>query len=81
MVKHNKKNDRWQQSMIIIECDADRQVFFYVETESHFAKCEPVRIKDGLRRLSWSYLANECEIGPGEYLVIPIIEHVKESDE
>lgn len=57
---------------LIIEHTLDG-VFFYYESESHHATTEPQRKSNGLERLDWDELEEECEVRPGQYMVVPIV--------
>ena len=58
---------------LIIEC-REEGVWMYHETERHHKKVESQRKADGLERLDWNDLANECAVHPGQYMVVPIVE-------
>jgi len=58
---------------LIIQND-DNGVYWYCESEKHHRICEPQRKAEGLRRVDWNDLAEECEIEVGTYMVVPIVE-------
>jgi hypothetical protein len=49
-------------------------VYWYYESDRHHRACERHRKADGLRRVDWNDLAEECEIQSGTYMVVPIVE-------
>ena len=59
---------------LIIQHDMDGSVYFYHETDRHFRVAEKERKQDGLERVDWNNLASECQIEPGTYMVVPIVE-------
>lgn len=58
---------------LIIE-HSDTGVYWYSESDRHHRVCEPQRKEEGLRRVDWNDLAEECEIQSGTYMVVPIVE-------
>jgi hypothetical protein len=58
---------------LIIE-NSDHGVYFYHETDRHHRVCEPQRKAEGLKRVDWNDLAEECEVQRGTYMVVPIVE-------
>jgi hypothetical protein len=58
---------------LIIE-HSDKGVYWYYESDKHHRVCEPQRKAEGLRRVDWNDLAEECEIENGTYMVVPIVE-------
>lgn len=60
-------------SKLIIQHD-DQGVFWYCETDKHHRISEPQRRAEGLMRVDWDDLADECQVEVGTYMVVPIVE-------
>jgi hypothetical protein len=59
---------------LIIQHDSNNGVYWYCESDRHHRICEPQRKAEGLVRVDWNDLAEECKVEPGTYMVVPIVE-------
>lgn len=57
---------------LIVQCDEDGCMYVYRESDTQYRNNERIRRKDGLRKLDWDDIAEECRVEFGEYMAIPI---------